>query len=344
MLKFITVSFIRVERAREIFIQILFIIKSILHSRDLTVTLDNTKNIRRQDILLFCTLRNEAPRIPYFLDYYRKLGVDHFIFVDNESTDGFLSLVNHESDVSVWFTNASYKNSSFGMHWLNYLLRKYGRERWCLICDPDEFIVFPNCDKRNFHELVEFLDSENKRSFFCLMIDMYSKNPVSETIYISGQDPLEVAPYFDKTGYVQTFMPSKETWIQGGARRRVFFADYPERSPALNKIPLIKWRWSYSYFSSTHAAVPFFLNLAHGEHHLSPTGCILHFKFFSFLQHKSMEELARKQHFDGSFEYAKYKSEIEKNTDQIYCEDLSVKFKDFRQLVDLGLMNTGQWF
>ena len=50
--------------------------------RDLTDTL--TKN----SILAFTTLRNERVRLSYFLDYYRDLGVDHFLIVDNGSTDG----------------------------------------------------------------------------------------------------------------------------------------------------------------------------------------------------------------------------------------------------------------
>jgi hypothetical protein len=31
-------------------------------------------------------------------------------------------------------------------------------------------------------------------------------------------------------------------WIQGGPRARRFFADDPERAPALNKIPLVAGR------------------------------------------------------------------------------------------------------
>ena len=36
---------------------------------------DNTGSIRTGDILLFSTFRNENVRLPYFLDYYRRLGV-----------------------------------------------------------------------------------------------------------------------------------------------------------------------------------------------------------------------------------------------------------------------------
>ena len=33
-------------------------------------------------------MRNEKIRLPFFLRYYRNLGVNHFLIVDNDSTDG----------------------------------------------------------------------------------------------------------------------------------------------------------------------------------------------------------------------------------------------------------------
>src|SRR6056297_1651671 len=85
-----------------------------------------TDRIKRRDILLFCTLRNERIRLPWFLDYYRRLGVAHFLFVDNGSTDGGAEYLAEQDDVSVWTTQASYKRSRFGMDWLNGLLHRFG--------------------------------------------------------------------------------------------------------------------------------------------------------------------------------------------------------------------------
>ncbi|AGI74624.1 hypothetical protein OA238_c47930 [Octadecabacter arcticus 238] len=57
-------------------------------SRELSSVKDCTSQIKPNDILVFCTFRNEDIRLPYFFKYYRDLGVDHFIMVDNESVDG----------------------------------------------------------------------------------------------------------------------------------------------------------------------------------------------------------------------------------------------------------------
>ena len=50
-------------------------------------------------MLLFATIRDEAVRLPHFLDHYRALGVSHFLFVDNESSDGTLDLLRDAADV-----------------------------------------------------------------------------------------------------------------------------------------------------------------------------------------------------------------------------------------------------
>ena len=275
------------------------------HGRDLRTIIDRTKAIRANDILAFTTVRNEMLRIPYFLDYYRKLGVAHFLFVDNDSNDGLIEHLRGEPDCSVWHTKASYKGSLFGVHWLNYLSHRYGVGHWCLTIDPDEFLVYPHSEDRNLHELVEFLELDgNTDHLFCLMLDMYGPGRISDTICRVGQNPLEVAPYFDATGYVQRGDASYgETYIQGGPRRRVVFHDLPEKAPALNKTPLVKWGKNCNYLSSTHMAAPKRLNRPHNPNHLSPTGCLLHFKFLSVMTEKAVEEIERKEHYDNSIEY-----------------------------------------
>ena len=94
------------------------------HGRDLRLRQNNLKKIKQNDVLLVAVMKNEAHRLAYFLDYYRKLGVNHFILVDNDSTDGFNNAVEGQEDVTTFFTSAGYKASNFGMHWANYLLYK----------------------------------------------------------------------------------------------------------------------------------------------------------------------------------------------------------------------------
>lgn len=318
-------------------------IQSWWYGKDLKLVQDNTVRVERGDVLLFATLRNEAIRIPYFLEYYRGLGVRHFFFVDNGSTDGFRALVNNEADVSVWHTNGSYAASNYGMHWLNFLLRRYGCEHWCVTCDPDEFLVYPRCDERNLAELAEFLESEHRRSMCCLMLDMYSDKPLRDTQYAASQDPFEVAPFFDGNGYTQVDGFLGDVYTRGGVRRRIFFKDDPDAAPALNKTPFVKWRWTYSYFMSMHQLVPAWLNVPHEWNHTSVTGCVMHFKYFSLLGDKAREEMERGEHWNDSFEYRRYNEMLE-GVDQVLAYEGSILYRDWKQLSDRGFLSLGQWF
>ena len=65
-----------------------YLVRAWRKSRALRVVADRTNAIAPQDVLCFCTLRNEKVRLKYFLSYYRDRGISHFLFVDNDSNDG----------------------------------------------------------------------------------------------------------------------------------------------------------------------------------------------------------------------------------------------------------------
>jgi hypothetical protein len=304
---------------------------------------NRTGQIRKTDILLFCTFRNEAVRLPYFLKYYRDMGVSHFFFVDNDSTDGGAELLAEQPDVSIWHTRASYKRSRFGMDWLNWLLRKYGHDHWCLTVDPDEFFVYPFCDSRPLPALTDWLEASSIRSFSAMLLDMYPKGRIDAVPYQAGQNPLEIASWFDSGNYtLKRNHLLGNLWIQGGPRARVFFPDRPEAAPALNKIPLVKWNSHYVYASSTHMLLPRGLNYVYDEWGgEKASGALLHTKFLDTFNDKAMEELKRREHYAGSQEYVAYASALQDHP-ELWCK-WSEKYINWRQLEILGLMSMGNW-
>ncbi len=312
-------------------------------SRELRNVVDRSNSTTPGGIFVFSTLRNEAVRLPFFLDYYRKQGVEHFFIVDNDSNDGSTQLLAAQDDVTLFSTKASYKSSKFGVDWLNYLQSKYGVGHWCLVVDPDEFFVFPFCDSRPLQALTDWLDATGVRSFGAMLLDMYPKGPINDTFYEPGDDPMAACGWFDSGNY--TYKRNHllgNIWIQGGPRTRLFFDEDPSKAPALNKTPLVKWEKGFAYVSSTHSLLPRGLNQVYdtqgGE---KASGVLLHTKFLSTFNVKAKEELARKQHYGGSHEYKAYAKVSEKNPD-LWCK-WSEKYINWRQLEVLGLMSKGNW-
>ena len=311
--------------------------------RDLTPLRDRSGTIRRHDILVFATLRNERVRLPYFLKYYREMGINHFLVVDNGSDDGSTEYLVAQGDVSVWASAASYKRSRFGADWMNWLQSRHGHGHWTLTVDVDEFLIYPFCDTRPIRALTDWLDASSIRSFGAMLIDMYPKGALDAQPYTEGDDPLAIASWFDSGNYtISKNQLFGNLWIQGGPRMRMFFADAPERAPALNKIPLVRWDRDYAWVSSTHMLLPRGLNQIFDEWGgEKASGCLLHAKFLDTFAVKSAEELERRQHYANSHEYQAYHRQLRDNPD-IWCK-WSEKFINWRQLEILGLMSKGNW-
>ena len=318
-------------------------IRAFRKRRELKQVVDQTRLIRPDDILLYCTQRNEKVRLRYFLDYYRKMGVGHFFFVDNGSADGSLEYLSEQPDVSVWTTRASYRRSRFGADWLNWLQMKHAHGHWTLTVDPDEFLVYPFCDTRPLRALTDWLDASSIKSFSAMLLDMYPKGRLDDQPYQSGQNPIEIASWFDSGNYsLRRNSKYANLWIQGGPRMRVFFKDAPEKAPALNKIPLVKWDRRYVYVSSTHMLLPRGLNQVYDEWGgEKASGVLLHAKFLDTFGSKAKEELERGQHYAGSVEYKAYAARLQDDP-QLWCK-WSEQYINWRQLEILGLMSKGNW-
>ena len=272
---------------------------------------DRTSQIKPGSILAVSIVRNEIDRLPYFLDYHRKLGVDHFLFVDNDSQDNTKEFLKDQPDVSLWGTSNSYKQSRFGMDWLTWLQIRYAHGHWCLTLDADELLVYPDWDRRNLTELTDWLDARGVSSMAALMLDIYPKGPLSAANYVSGTDPCETLMWFDHDNYTwERQHKSQNISIRGGVRKRKFFIDTPDLAPHLHKIPLIKWRRSFVYASSTHIALPRRLNNAFDARLDQPIGVLLHTKFLDVVLKKSDEEKSLRELFTHTVNYDVYYDQI----------------------------------
>ena len=181
------------------------------------------------------------------------------------------------------------------------------------------------------------------KSFGAMLLDMYPKGPITAQPYNEGQNPFDIACWFDSGNYmIERNWNYGNLWIQGGPRARLFFDQNPERAPALNKIPLVKWNKGYAFASSTHMLLPRGLNLVFDEWGgEKASGVLMHAKFLDTFTTKAREELQRKQHYANSHEYKAYHSGLNEDPN-LWCK-WSERYINWRQLEILGLMSKGNW-
>lgn len=319
------------------------LLRALRKRHQLDRVIDRTGQVEPDQILLFATLRNEVERLPFFLAHYRRLGVQHFFFVDNASTDGTTALLREQPDVSLWSSASSYKLSRFGMDWLTALMMRHGHGHWCVTVDADELLIYPHWETRPLPALTQWLDGQGRASFGAMMLDLYPKGPVDQAGYQPGQDPTDVLNWFDSGNYVMRRQePLRNLWIQGGVRARCFFSADPRRAPTLGKLPLVKWNRRFAWVSSTHSILPRRLNETYDQTGAEETsGLLLHTKFLNSIVVKSAEEQGRQQHFANSTLYDSYYKALQQAPD-LWCTR-STRYQGWRHLEALGLMSRGGW-
>jgi hypothetical protein len=275
----------------------------------------------------------------WFIDYHRKLGVEEFVFLDL-STQGDLSAkLTGQSDCAVWRPHGVSAPIP-SLHGLNVLRWRYATGRWCLSLQPDERFVFFRSETRRINDLIDFLESEHRGHIYALTLEMYGERAAETLELRDGEDPLSLLPYFDPMGYA---IAEDTGIVRGGVQRRTLFNKAPRHSPALNRIPLVKWGRNCAYIAGTRLLLPHRLNEPHPPWHTSPTACVL-----SFAQLESASALAvaaRAEvediikdgppgNFDGMIRLREF---VQKTT----C---SARYTATSDLVESGLLNPGQWF
>jgi hypothetical protein len=285
-------------------------------------------------IVCYITIQNELPRLPDLLAYYRRLGVDRFIILDNHSTDGGVDYLVAQPDIHLYGTRASFAKSRCGVLWTNHLLDKLCRDRWCLVVDADEYFVFPECERLGLRHLCNYLDDRGDEAVSAIMIDRYSRKAMNQIEDTQGQSLRRSYPYFDSTGYQVHQETSKfpAFKIIGGPRNRVLWdtlkPGFPP--PIINKVPLIKWRKGAGLLKSTHFIHPMKLALLRGA--------LMHFKFTGDFKARVLNAVREGNHAMNSREYKVYLRALTTVGDRSLMYPGSVQYTGSRQLSDLKLV------
>jgi hypothetical protein len=329
--------------------------------------LDNKNEMR-----LFLSVRNEEIRLPYFLTYYRELGIDRFFIVDDKSSDSTRAYLLTQADCHVFDPSNSFKESRASVDWQTLLLNTYGMDHWTIVADADELLVYPHCEEIKLSEFCKFLDSEGSTSFFAFMLDLYPDGNLSNGDYEKGMAFYDACPYFDKDYDFRvkgTFSSAIEELprirVSGGPRVRKFYpyqkntsflnrlilgvvikaaeklckgqGDKPHYAPALIKVPLVKWGAGCKRLSNHVVVNP-------TGHISTMRGAILHFKFFADFHEKAKSEIARGEHFNGSQEYIRYLKHIEKNPDLTFMYEGSRLYTGPASLAKENLIASNEAF
>lgn len=293
-------------------------------------------SIRPDAHILISTVRNESLRLPYFLTYYRTLGFEHFLLIDNDSSDGTREFLMEQTDVTLYHTADSFKVSRFGQKWMTSILETHGHEGWVLLADADELLVWPGSEHETIRDLTGRMDQMQAGGLFALMVDMYSDRPFGEVGYVRGTPFLEATPFFDRGQHMLVdIYIFPHHMILGGLRGRNFnWQDDSRRYPPIvSKVPLLRWQRGQRFGPGGHTVIV--------PVTLAPMrGALLHFKLFDDAPAECAEEVARGEHHKNAQEYKALALAIEQAPNHCFFDRrYSVRYEGTSQLVSLGIMH-----
>lgn len=183
---------------------------------------------------LSALLHNEMHFLPPFLDHYRKLGVERFIFVDDRSTDGTAEFLDGQADVMVLKSNRKYgdridaedaqalglPHQRLELAWRMLLVEKYALDQWSLHLDADEFLDLP--EGMTIGQLADTLGEYNERAVMATMIDMYPAT-LSDLAEMAGDPVIDLQKpwYFDGEEHLRLRKGKAPKTIHPGSRARL---------------------------------------------------------------------------------------------------------------------------
>jgi hypothetical protein len=201
-------------------------------------------NIELGRITAITICYNESVRLPYFLKFYKSIGVTRFIVVDNGSTDGSDSILDAEPTVTRLYSNSSFAENKAA--WRSALADALLPDRWVIFPDVDEFLIYPGWPKYDLNWLIDYLETSGYDALFAPMVDMYPGEPLRDITYEPGSSLFEISPYFDTGNYrLLPQLTSPEKWktppyrVHGGARERLFHS-VKSREPTLTDRLLLR--------------------------------------------------------------------------------------------------------
>ena len=135
-------------------------------------------NYAADELLVACVVRNGESYVHAFMGHYSKLGVKHFVFLDNGSTDATVERLRIYHNVTVLQTSAEYRYYENTMK--RYLLQRFARGRWCLCADIDELFDYPSSKTVSLALLLRYLSAHNYNAVVTQMLDMIPDAPLQK--------------------------------------------------------------------------------------------------------------------------------------------------------------------
>ncbi|MFK7837229.1 MAG: glycosyltransferase family 2 protein [Sulfitobacter sp.] len=154
-----------------------------------------TPGIPADEVLAIVLVRNGSYYMDAFFEHYRSLGIRHFAFIDNGSTDDTIARIKAEPGTIL--DQCTLPLADYAVVIRLYPAQAYGQNRWCLYVDMDEIFDFQGRAQIGLSGLIRYLEGQGATALMAQMLEMFPKAPLNAVVDFSYEHALEAFAYFD---------------------------------------------------------------------------------------------------------------------------------------------------
>lgn len=253
-----------------------------------------------KEVVVGCVLRNASLYIPAFISHYRKLGVERFVFLDNDSDDNTVDLLSSYDEVCVLHSSLPF--AQYSRAFRKFLLETCCNSGWCLLVDVDEHFLPAGSKNGNLQDCINYMLANGYETLLATQLDMFADAPLSEVHFSAEQDPLKKFPFFDvsnmkelRSGGQECLRSKTLPYMLNGIRSQLFGREF-----YLFKYPLVRLGESFRVESLGIHEIFCPASLA------DCSGVLFHYKLHSDLLRQSKEAISLGNYWNSSIEYRAY--------------------------------------
>ena len=296
-------------------------------------------------VLSFSLIYNEEWFLPHFLRHHRALGVEHFVFYDDHSTDGTRDILMAQDDCTIISPLGDDRPTQRLGHLqivlANWALETFGRGAWALTLDLDEFVVLP-AGFSSIAEVSRYLGERGEKCAMAVMVDFYPERLSGR--FFDPLTPLQGSPWFDRDpGFTRDPHTGVPRVIAAGVRARMLktlaerhpekipeiYGDNPYRVAKMWKAPLLKTGEGIKRTNAHSVSIM--------PSDIMRIG-LAHFKFYPGLDARVADALQRKGYFQASVEYRFLRTILDLLPDEPLIAPMSVEYRSPASMEEAGLI------
>lgn len=290
-------------------------------------------SLNSNEVAVLCLFRDGMTFLPHYLDHHRKLGVSHFVFIDNGSVDGSTEFIKAQPDTTLFHSRlffGDYKHT-----FKKFLCEEFGTNNWGLLLDIDECFDFPMSDQITLQQFISYLEANGYNTVVANLLDMFSNQAILELVE-SQEDMSAMYQYYDlthldKADYNKVFGTTNQVandriqTLIGGVRKRFF-----NTAAILTKHPLFRLEPGVACVSNCHDIR--FAKVA------DITAVMYHYKYnkdFKMIVQRALDE---KGYYGGAGGYKIADDELSRNPKLSLFTADSCKLNGTAELVEKGFI------